>query len=196
MKYSQLIIEKIWPPLELCIHVSVCSQWCFRLQRGKEDEWQWTGCSTVNNRATNSELSHTLRRGMPLEVGVAHSACLVLVCISVCAHHGRLFSSLFSCTPECKNVQVWIICLSLAESSRIREGMDVFFFLGWGGVGGSDEKGFYMKWWCPWVRVSECGYLSHAVIPYYEDQQTSGWRFHTISSIQPDCRATTNLQFD
>lgn len=39
-------------------------------------------------------LTHTLRRGMPLEVGVAHSACLLLVGISVCAHHGRLVSSL------------------------------------------------------------------------------------------------------
>lgn len=53
----------------------------------------------------------------------------------------RLLFKLFSCTPDFKILQVWIICLSLAESSRIREGMEVFF-LGWGG---SDEKGFYMK---------------------------------------------------
>lgn len=81
--------------------------------------------------------SHTLRRGMPLEVSVAHSACLISVCISVCTSWLALYS------PAPRTVKMWIIYLSLAESSRIREGMDVFFWRGKGG--GSDEKGFYMK---------------------------------------------------
>lgn len=94
MKYSQLIRE-IWQPSQLCIHVGVCGQWCFKVAKRERGR-------VATNQLLNTEqpsgkrwtLTHTLRRGMPLEVAVAHSACLILVRISVCALHGRLFSSL------------------------------------------------------------------------------------------------------
>lgn len=48
---------------------------------------------------------------MPLETRVAHCMPYISVYIFVCAHHGLLISSLnvFSCTPDCKYVYVWII---------------------------------------------------------------------------------------
>lgn len=52
----------------------------------------------------------------------------------------RLLFKLFSCTPDFKILQVWIICLALAESSRIREGMESFFFFGMGGGEGGLMK--------------------------------------------------------
>lgn len=91
------------------IFVCVCSQCCrFRLRRGKNsarisecsEHSQQIVCWTEQSR---SEVTGTLRHGMPLEKSVEHSACLMFECVYLCEHTSWTVLVIFSC----KQSNIW-----------------------------------------------------------------------------------------
>lgn len=126
MKYSQLIREKIWQPGTL--HTCQCVQ-SVGLQIAKKEREQVAVNWPLNQGEQQSGeqwgLTHTPRHGMPLENHVAHSACLISAYICLCARITVCSSparNVFFCTPDCKNVYVWLIPVFLFGRIQYSEG--------------------------------------------------------------------------
>lgn len=120
---SWLVREKSWQPKYFCVCVHVR----FRLQVGRERRggWQWMQCAQPANWLLNSdraipqdgeecEVTHKLRRGMPLENSRSHAlhACVyVYVCrVRVCSLDDTVSLVYPVFKSQCNLVNIFNIC--------------------------------------------------------------------------------------